>query len=66
MDNELLSSFLTTLKAVNASLLELTKVTARNEMAVKILVAVLLASIGSGFSIICGLILWIVKIKGGV
>ena len=66
MDNELLSSFLTTLKAVNAALLELTKVTARNEMAVKILVAVLLASIGSGFSIICGLILWIVKIKGGV
>jgi len=66
MDNELLSSFLTTLKAVNISLLELTKVTAHNQMAVKILVAVLVASIGSGLSIIGGLIIWVIKIKGGI
>ncbi len=66
MDNELLSSFLTTLKTVNNSLLELTKVTAHNQMAVKILIAVMLSSIAGGLSLIGGLILWIVKIKGGI
>lgn len=66
MDKELLTSFLATLKDVNASLLELTKITAQNEMAYKILVAVMIASIGSGISVISGLILWIVKIKGGM
>lgn len=64
MDNDLLTSFLTTLKAVNTTLMELTKVTARNEMAVKILVAVLVSSIGCGLTITCGLILWILKGKG--
>jgi len=64
MDNDLLTSFLTTLKAVNTSLMELTKVTARNEMAVKILVAVLVSSIGGGLSIITGLVIWVLKGKG--
>lgn len=65
MDKELLTSFLATLKDVNSSLLELTKITAQNEMAYKILVSVMLISIGSGLSILGGLIVWIVKIKGG-
>ena len=37
MDNDLLSSFLLTLKEVNNTLLELTKITAHNQLAVKLI-----------------------------
>jgi len=37
MDNDLLSSFLVTLKEVNNTLLELTKITASNNLAIKLM-----------------------------
>jgi hypothetical protein len=48
MDNDLLSSFLNTLKEVNATLLELTKLTAYNQLAVRLLGA-LFAIMTAGF-----------------
>lgn len=37
MDNDLLTSFLETLKEVNGTLIELTKITAHNQLAVKLI-----------------------------
>jgi len=37
MDNELLAAFLGTLKETNATLLELVKITAHNQLAIKII-----------------------------
>lgn len=56
---------MTTLRDVNTSLLELTKETARNQMAVKILVAVFIASFSGGLSLMAGLVVWILKGNGG-
>jgi len=52
MDNELLSSFLATLKDVNTTLLELTKITAHNQLAVKIIGI----AVGIGFA---GFLTWL-------
>lgn len=37
MDTDLLSAFLSTLKEVNATLLELTKITASNQLAIRLI-----------------------------
>ena len=47
MDNDLLASFLATLKDTNTSLLELTKITAHNQLAVKLIGIVLFAGLGA-------------------
>jgi len=46
MDNELLNAFLSTLKDVNSSLLELTKITAHNQLAVRLIGIALLLGFG--------------------
>ena len=47
MDNDLLSSFLTTLKEVNTTLLELTKITAHNQLAVRLIGICMFVGFGS-------------------
>lgn len=48
MDNDLIAAFLTTLKDVNVTLLDLTKATASNTLAIKI-IGVFLVLLGGGF-----------------
>lgn len=48
MDNDLIGAFLTTLKDVNATLLDLTKATSSNTLAIKI-IGVFLVILGGGF-----------------
>lgn len=48
MDNELLTAFLNTLKETNATLLDLVKITAHNQLAIKI-IGVFIFLIGAGF-----------------
>lgn len=50
MDSDLLTSFLSTLKDVNTSLLELTKITAHNQLAVKIIGGALVIGFGAFFT----------------
>ncbi len=61
MESDLLASFLSNLKDVNSSLLELSKITAHNQAAVRILIAVMVSSIGGGLAIIGGLVVWVLK-----
>lgn len=48
MDDDLLSAFLTTLKETNTTLLELVKITAHNQLAIKI-IGVTISVLGIGF-----------------
>lgn len=47
MDTDLLSAFLSTLKEVNATLLELTKITASNQLAIRLIGGTFLLGGGS-------------------